>query len=65
MSSKDIIQEKFLDGYSKSMSIEAMKIVFHQMENSICHITNNGLKGLVFFVFFKMMMHGIQLRSES
>ena len=65
MDPEDIIQEKDLDGYSKSMTIEAIKIVYHQMENSICLIKNNGLKGTDFFVFFKMMMNGIQLHSES
>ena len=64
MNSEDIILEKDLDGYSKSMTIEAIKIVCHQMENSICLIKNMDSKVLAFFAFFKMMMNGIQLLSE-
>ena len=53
MNPEDIIQEKDLDGYSKSMTIEAIKIVYDQMENSICLIKNNGRRGTGFFCVFQ------------
>ena len=50
MCDEDYIEEKYLEGQPKPISIEAMKIIQKQMENSVCKINcdKNGL-GTGFF----------------
>ena len=48
---EDYIKEKDLNGYSKSLSMEEMEIIFTQMKKSLCYIEckDNG-HGTGFFL---------------
>ena len=47
---KDLYEEKYLENHTKSMSLDAMKIIEKQMENCVCKIeSNKGGCGSGFF----------------
>ena len=57
MNDKNIIKEKYLNNYSKPISLKSTEKILEQMKANVCKIYTDGGKGTGFFCKIPVKIH--------